>query len=337
MKLDNTSLNLGGAGLVLRKQALEQNAQFKKISDTYSEHAKLVFLFDVSGSMNCRIAVDKHGSAYADQFLWPEGCIADIKKRVQTVIGNMVMEANGDPNADTVTDAELVALINRFNDPPTPEYTDDEDLKKRIIKADLLGFLGIIPDLTKKHQEPPTRLGVLRTLAKQEINARFKKYPQSRIAVIPFSGQAAPLFDDGKQEEVDAAISKLDPNMQINRYAKDGSVKSVCYMDGGTDIMVAINEGLEVCRQHPSSVGLHHLIVVSDGGSGINTAWTPILKSSGVVLDYIHIGDETPNQELVQMCKELGGDCVTVNSEMDLKEKFMQAVNRPMLPPASVK
>jgi hypothetical protein len=200
-----------------------------------------------------------------------------------------------------------------------------------------MDFLGIIPDITKKHQEPPTRIGVLRTLAKQEINARFKKYPNSRIAVIPFSGQAAPLFDDGKHEEVDAAIEKLAcyPPMEIPRLAKDGSVKSICYMDGGTDIMVAINEGLEVCRLHPSVVGLHHIIVVSDGGSGINTAWTPILKSSGVVLDYIHIGDETPNQELVQMCRELGGDCVTVNSEIDLKEKFFTAVNRLLLPYAT--
>ena len=329
MKLDGTSLNLSGAGLVLRKTAVEQNAQFKKISDTYSEFAKLVFLFDVSGSMNAQIAVDKHGTSYASEFLWPESCLADIKKRVDRVIGNLVMDVNGDPNADVTTDSELTPLIDPFKMPPVPLFTDDEDLKSRILKADLMGFLGILPNITKKYQEPPTRLGVLRTLAKQEINARFDKYPNSRIAVIPFSGRAGVLFDDGKQEEVDAAISKLDPNMQV-----PGLRGETIYMDGGTDIMVAINEGLEVCRKHPSAVGLHHIIVVSDGGSGINTSWTPILKSSGVVLDYIHIGDETPNQELVGMCKELGGDCVTVNSEMDLKEKFKLAVNRMMLPPA---
>jgi hypothetical protein len=331
MKLDSTSLNLSGAGLVLRKTAVQQNAQFKKISDTYSEFAKLVFLFDVSGSMNARIATDKHGSSYATEFLWPEGCLADIRKRVANLIGNMVMEANGVDSADTVTDAELTSLVNVFLMPPVQLFTDDEDLKSQIIKADLMAFLGIIPDITKKHQEPPTRLGVLRTLAKQEINARFQKYPNSRIAVIPFSGIAAPLFDDGKAEEVDAAIDKLDPHMQIP------TAKGMCYMDGGTDIMQAIGEGLEVCRKNPSKVGMHHIIVVSDGGSGINTNWTPILKASGVVLDYIHIGDVTPNQELVMMCKELNGDCVTVNSEMELKEKFALAVNRLMLPPSSVK
>ena len=309
MKLDSTSLNLSGAGLVLRKTAVEQNAQFKKISDTYSEFAKLVFLFDVSGSMNAQIAVDKHGTSYASEFLWPESCLADIKKRVDRVIGNLVMDVNGDPNADVTTDSELTPLIDPFKMPPVPLFTDDEDLKSRILKADLMGFLGILPNITKKYQEPPTRLGVLRTLAKQEINARFDKYPNSRIAVIPFSGR-------------------------IDLADIPGPRGGVIYMDGGTDIMVAINEGLEVCRKHPSAVGLHHIIVVSDGGSGINTSWTPILKSSGVVLDYIHIGDETPNQELVGMCKELGGDCVTVNSEMDLKEKFKLAVNRMMLPPA---
>lgn len=336
MKLDNTSLNLGGAGLVLHKKALEQNAQFKKISDTYSEHAKLVFLFDVSGSMNAKIAVDKHGESYTDEFMWPTGCLDDIKKRVDLVIKNMVMAFNGDPDADELTDCQLQVLIDTCNLPPTPRFVDDEDLKQRIIRASLTGFLGIFPDVAKVHQEPPTRLGVLRSLAKQEIHARFEKYPNSRIAVIPFSGQAAPLFNDGKQEEIDAAISKLDPNMQIPRLGKKGEVKSICYMDGSTDIMLAIHEGLEVCRMNPSTVGIHHIIIVSDGGSCINPAWTSILKSSGVVLDYIHIGDERPNDLLVGMCKELGGDCVTVNSEKELKEKFKLAVERPLLPAATV-
>lgn len=341
MNLNNTPLNLGGAGLVLRKKALEQNAEFKKISDTYSEFAKLIFLFDVSGSMNARIAVDKHGESYADEFQWPQGCLADINKRLMSVIANTVEAENGNPDADTLTDVELHPLINFFSFPPIPHCSDDIELKNLIVKNNLMSFLGIIPDLTKKHQEPPTRLGVLRTLAKQEIHARFEKYPNSRIAVIPFSGQAAPLFDDGKQDEIDAAIEKLDSNMTIPRYGVGMDeygkpvVKSLCVMDGGTDIMVAINEGLEVCRAHPSAVGIHHIIVVSDGGSGINTAWTPILKSSGVVLDYIHIGDEYVNELLAAMCKELGGECVTVNSEKDLKEKFKLAVNRLMLPAAS--
>lgn len=200
-----------------------------------------------------------------------------------------------------------------------------------------MAVFNVLPDFTKKHQEPPTRIGIVKKLAKQEIHARFAKFPDSRIAVVPFSGIAAPLFDDGKQEDIDAAIEQLSCNLQIKHANKDGAIHRITYMDGGTDILAAIHEGMEVCRRAPSAVGIHHLICVTDGGSSVYelSGWVDTMKASGIILDYIHIGDETPNAELVEVCKQLGGDCVSVNTEKDLKEKFMQAVNRPMLPPAS--
>ena len=76
---------------------------------------------------------------------------------------------------------------------------------------------------------------MVRKLAKQEIHRRFKKYPKSRVAVIPFSGCAAPLFDDGKEDHVDAAVDQLACQLTI-RHA-NGSETS---MDGGTHIMTAI-------------------------------------------------------------------------------------------------
>lgn len=338
MKLDQT-MNLG-TGLVLRKTAVQQNADFKKISDTYSEHAKLVFLFDVSGSMNSRITRDKSGATYTDEFLWPD--LNDIKKRVEAVRANLGCDVGNDEDDTTSAALDPESLsIAQLLDPFTglPKYTTDDELKEQIIKNSLMSIFNVLPDFTKKHQEPPTRIGIVKKLAKQEINARFAKFPNSRIAVIPFSGIAAPLFDDGKQEDIDAAIEKLDVNLRIEHKNKDGIVSKVTYMDGGTDILAAIHEGMDVCRRAPSAVGIHHLIVVTDGGAGVwqIVDWIDNMKASGIVLDYIHIGDETPNKDLVDACKALGGDCVSVNTEKDLKEKFMAAVSRPMLPPASVK
>ena len=57
----------------------------------------------------------------------------------------------------------------------------------------------------------------------------------------------------------------------------------------------------------------------------------PALKTSGVVLDYIHIGDEYVNAGLAAACKALGGEFVTVNSERDFAKKFVDAVQRKML------
>ena len=84
-------------------------------------------------------------------------------------------------------------------------------------------------------------------------------------------------------------------------------------------------------------MGVHHFIIVSDGETWTPmTDWIPVLKASGVILDYIHIGDREPNPEIVSACKVLGGDCVVVSTEKDFEERFVNAVSRPLLPPATV-
>ena len=85
---------------------------------------------------------------------------------------------------------------------------------------------------------------------------------------------------------------------------------------------------------------MHHFILVSDGEDyqcdHALPGWIPTLKTSGVVLDYIHIGDCYQNDGILQTCKATGGQCVTVNSERELEDKFVEAVSRKCLPPASV-
>ena len=81
-------------------------------------------------------------------------------------------------------------------------------------------------------------------------------------------------------------------------------------------------------------------MVVSDGDDHNCTrnigAWVPALKASGVVLDYIHIGElENKNSGLEAACKELGGESVAVNTEDEFELKFVQAAQRPMLPPSA--
>lgn len=330
MKLNDTSISLGNTALTSSKKE-DQNPQFKKLTDTYQEHAKLVFLFDVSGSMEARIAKDKHGNTYINEFVWEDDVLTAIRLKVDAAIVTMMADADAMPD-----DPELVKLIDMNQG--KPNFVTDDELKESILKANLIDHFGILPDVvTKRHQSPPTRLEVVKKLARQEIHARFAKYPNSRIAVVPFSDVAAALFDDGDQSEVDAAIDQLSVNLTIPHYDDNGQLIRETMMTGGTSILEAIHEGVEVCRRAPSMVGIHHIITVTDGGADVSelAAWVPTLKQSGVVLDYIHIGDETMNDNLVKACEALGGEAVSVNTEKDLTEKFIKATQRLMLPPAT--
>ena len=341
MNLDSTEMDLGG-GLVLHREAVETTAGFKKVSETYNEFAKLVFLFDVSGSMNSRITTDARSETYINEFIWPKSFIAEVRQKTSEVLQkvNAVLLA-GDPFYLLQLDIVEIEYVKLFNAErgPMNEFmfspVDDDDIKARALKNNLIGFFGILPDFTKKHQEPPTRIGVVRKLAKQEIHRRFKKYPKSRVAVIPFSGCAAPLFDDGKEDQVDAAVDQLACQLTI-KHANGSETQ----MDGGTHIMNAIAVGMQICAEKPSDVGIHHFIVVSDGEDySVNEidAWIPNMKASGVILDYIHIGDCQPNDRLKTACVALGGECVTVNSEKELETKFFQAATRMLAPPADTK
>jgi hypothetical protein len=341
MKLDNTSMTFGTTGITLRKQAVESNPFHKKtISDTYSEHAKLVFLFDVSGSMASPIARSVSGKAYSDLYIWSPEVLADIRNRVGTIINEMNFKRQTIPDWSLWDATEEERELGKLRDNqmgPDGEFVfsskDDEDLKDRILRADLTGYLGIQLDFSKKHIKPPTRMDIVKKLAKQEIMNRVRKFPKSRIAVVPFGDQPVTLFDDGDPAQLETELDKLtDQGMTVVH--ADGSHS---YAGGGTDILKAIRSGMEICRNKPSAVGIHHFILVTDGedytASAAIPTWVPAMKASGVVLDYIHIGDSGVNDGLKQACLDLGGDYISVNSEIELEEKFVQAINRPLLPP----
>ena len=55
MKLSDLSFT-GGNAVTLRSAAVERVSVLKKLDKVYDEHAKLVFLFDVSGSMGTAVA-----------------------------------------------------------------------------------------------------------------------------------------------------------------------------------------------------------------------------------------------------------------------------------------
>ena len=307
MRIDN--LDFDGTAVTVRRVEVERTSVLQKLGTVYDQHAKLVFLFDCSGSMFGRVA-----KTFTEQYVWTDAILADIKARAAAAClkANQVMShpmaalMGGGLTADEEMLTKLAdlddgsGLIN-FN----PK--DDEDLKERIVRANLIGGLGIAVDFTKRHQVPITRMELVKKLAKSELENRFKKFPGSHVAVLPFGTVPVVMFDDGKEKDLWPELDKL-----CISYNGTGE---------GTDILTAINAAVEVCRAKPSPVGIHHIIIVSDGEDGtadrtIGT-WVPSLKASGVVMDYIHIGDSPVAEGLKKACHDLSGEFCVVNSERE--------------------
>lgn len=321
MKLDDMNFGAMGSEITLRQTEVERVSVLKKLSGVYDEFAKLVFMFDCSGSMSERVA-----RSYQNQYVWTDTILNDIRARVAKAL------------ADFLSDPTLTMGLDEIKllDPSTggmPTFTpNDEELKIRIVQQDLMDYFGIKVDFSKSHATPPRRMDLVKKLAKSELENRFKKFPNSRIAVVPFGSYPATLFDDGKPEDLWPALEKLEINMVVKR--PDLGEAEIEMTGGGTDILAAIRRSMDICRAKPSPVGLHHLIIVSDGEDGSSYtigSWVPSMKASGIVLDYIHIGCESHNTELAAACKALSGEFVSVNSEKDFETKFVEAVNRPLM------
>lgn len=323
MKLDNMKLKGNEIAMRSGNELVEKPSVLKKLNTVYDEHAKLVFLFDVSGSMMSLIA-----RTFTDQYNWTPEIVAKIKADVSAAVtkANSLMMGVG---TDLLTEVEtkLIQMSDKFRGPNntftfTPK--DDEELAERVVRNDLIGHFGVDINWERHSDKPLKRIELVKTLAKSELENRFKKYPNSRVAVIPFGSFPDVMFNDGEPADLWPKLDEL-----CIGWGNAG---------GGTDILNAISAAMDVCREKPSPVGIHHFIVVSDGEDGradqALPSWLPSLQASGIVMDYIHIGDETRNAGLELVCKSTGGECVTVNNEKDMRAKFVEAVNRLMLPPA---
>ncbi len=343
MKLDNASLTFGGNALAVRKADVTEKKQ-KTVADAYAEHAKLVFLFDASGSMGDRVATDRNGATLTDAFIWLPERLTEIGEACASAVAKIeaydlsTLTGTNDEDDDEgpgLTDFEkLCSKLCRENGMAEPQTPTEDEIKERIVRHDLTTEFEILPTLGKR-QTPPTRMELLKRLASAEINARFKKFPGARVAVVAFGGDSYTLFDDGDASQVDAAIAQLDHDgMRFFDPATGYHRNRV--ESGDTNILNAISTGMEICRARPSAVGLHHFILVTDGGANGNlTSWVPNMKASGVVLDYIHIGEaHYVNDGVKAACEATGGEFMMCNTEKDIAEKFTLAASRLCLPPA---
>ncbi len=310
--------NVKLTGTELTRRTVEEGPKVRSLGDIYDEHAKLVFLFDVSISMNWQIT----SKGYVETYLWPADMSA-IRKQIEDAAVAFAaavdfMSGTGVPPAGFVESPVAKVFFGHLDTEGKLSISDD-DLKAELVRHDFLSTFGVAIDWTKHSETVPKRIDLVKRLAKVEMEKRIKRYPKGGMAVITYNEQSNIVFNDGTEAELWQALKALEPS-------------------GGTDTLTAIRTGMEVCREKPSKVGVHHFILVTDGEDGTVDytipKWVPAMKASGIVLDYIHIGDRVFNAGLQQACKETGGEYVVCNSEKAFEEKFVAAVSRKLLPSA---
>src|SRR5262252_543244 len=91
MKLDDFDFgNLQGNELV-KQPKKEETSILRNLGNIYDEHARLLFLFDVSGSMGDRVTQAKNGGNYIDQYDWSR--LAQIRADAFAAIARLNSEA----------------------------------------------------------------------------------------------------------------------------------------------------------------------------------------------------------------------------------------------------
>lgn len=304
-----------GSELTLRPKETVAETKMSKLSEQVEELAKLVFIFDKSGSMGGSLL-----PGLVKAYSWPEGVVAKIRTRLQDVAERASAALPGDPKMvlnSWMSENEMLSMLHFDGVKYTVPTLTDDKLKERIVDLDITGAFGIYYDRSSGIPEM-SKVACVKKLATQEIDRRLKKYPNSDIAVVAFGDGADILSETGDRKSLDRAVDMLGA------------------YDGSTQILAGLSAAMNVCRKSPSIIGIHHFMVISDGGDPECSAhiaeWIPALKASGVVLDYIHIGGAGEmNKPLADACRQLKGDAVAVNNTGALETRFIEQATRLML------
>lgn len=283
------------------------------LEDMYDRFSRLLYLIDASGSMGEGMARD---SSNGSEYMWTDELLEDGRERLLDMVadGNSILDP--DSGVD-LTEGKLKRM-------------GKDALQKLLEEEDLMDELGVsekqtVP--TSYGQKNKTKMQAVKQAAREFVKKRFQKFPDAQVAVFSFEGSPMLLSAAFTEEEVLRAIDSL-PDQG----------------GGGTNIFSAVNRGLNECKKRTQEVGMHHIVLVSDGcddGARSVKSLLPEMKEIGVVFDFIFIlggsdfADDYTIQILKEVCEATGGEFVTVRTEKDFVEKFLKASNRLCLPPAS--
>lgn len=304
----------------------------RSVSDLYQEGQKLIYLLDKSSSMHEPI------SGHRGSVDW-QAAVPVIKTALLETFGKMLEIAAGataDVLSFTTKDERLASFIEELERGTELRKADEEgkpildlDALEPMVLAKLAEMSGVqyymeLPRPSEAYDFTP-KMDVLKKASKAMVEQRREKYPEANIEVVFFNTE----IQHGRN---------LTTTGLVNDIQKTNAV-------GGTRILPAIKYALEVCHARPSSVNLHHIVLVTDGedGSALDVPdLVPQMKQMGVVLDFIFMGqavnvDDPCVAALKRASEATGGTFTIVGNAKDFEEKFIQASTRALLPPAPSK
>lgn len=289
----------------------------------YDEHQKLIFLFDISGSMLAPLALG--AVPEMSEIRWTVSDSDFHRAIIDALRGNIGLEDR----------AALGTTLQLTSDDEDRDFmgellyrvTDAEEAKINSLDVTLLKMMLLSTrnwPAFGDYRNPVRRIEMVRQLAKEQVERRLVKYPNADIEILAF----------------DSATHRMRGKTVLEKLE---SFQLTC-LGGMTAIGRAIKDALALCKKAPSSIGLHHLVLVSDAGHNeghLNEdATLKQMLDLGVVFDMILVSEEMRRSSLCDTFKmwaaQTGGAFEVVATSTDFRQKFLQATERKLLPPASV-
>jgi len=315
--------------------------QQRSAASIYDEFQKLLFVLDDSGSMGNRLM--------GVMDLMAEDLTNEQRQSISNRIENARVRAEADVNAALIaleseeeSEFDIVGGDDDGFDPTSIDvphvfpaenlYNDklwnrlaeknDESRKAEVLKNDSLGLeIGI----SLSNTSAPTKNAAMKAVVTKEIKDRYLKFGTPDIQVIKFE----------EKYQIFRTVGEADLLQAVDSLTAHG---------WDTKIFPPLKAALALCKRAPSTVGCHHIILVTDGLSSDGDACLALLPEClrlNVVVDFIHIADEydhcsdwSQQAELKELSNKSGGKFYSVTSIRDFEKVFFESSKRLMLAPA---
>lgn len=290
------------------------------LTDMYDRFSKLVYAIDASGSMGEGMLNDESVNLY---------------KWTPEILEQFMLAMEKDKYFEKLSlgemgEAEDIEIDEEFEEEPVDVRSlTDSQLKMEIVKENLSDKYGIPLEQDYKYGmkgRSRSKMMALKDAAKNFVHTRFQKFADARVGVFSFEDTPMLLCAAGASEE--------EVMQAINRLPDNGG--------GGTNIYRAVDRVVNECKKRPSEVGLHHIVLVSDGcdyGGVQVKELVPKMKELGIVFDFIYMIGLSPDNQgeavakvMREVCEATGGEYTVVKTEEDFEQKFLEVSNRKMLP-----
>jgi len=305
------------------------------LEELYDRNQVLVYLMDVSSSMCDRVV----GDSQVEHFIWSEDAMEAIRSNAEANLtfaqnitdAGVALEAVQATSATAMKWARISALMEVDANGVLGFPSTEEDLtliKTEVLRLALHAMIALTPDYAKMRKDLPSKIDLVKQLAEEMIEDRFKKYPDADIRAFSFQNWPEQLLGHNKDELL-AAIRNLSAS-------------------GGTNIMAGIAEVLKSLKRAPSKIHMHHIVLVTDAEDagkihGIGDEVQTFLDF-GIVLDFLHFtqplregiyrgyGYGDASEVIKKVCEETGGEYVRVSTAGEFRSRFMIASQRKCLP-----